>query len=271
MKKIFLFITLSIIYPTIASGTDSILPFLNQAISARAHSMGTIAGGLYDGANTIYANPAGLSTVTGAEFNYSFFKTCTSYTYAKKGFGIGYLKYDRNEESTESASLTTISISADGYISEHWGINYKFINDTISSTNTVEMQVYDVGIAYKFFGDYTVGIYSQNIGSPVKLRNGQEILPKATIAGIGYKTQKISLGIDNIFEQSGTNTINYGMELALTNSILLRVGYKDGTDAKEKITLGAGIIINKLQFDYGINMSDDSNKSQKISLSIKFG
>ncbi|MFH0807261.1 MAG: hypothetical protein V2A57_02460, partial [Elusimicrobiota bacterium] len=60
MKKIFLFITLSIIYPTIASGTDSILPFLNQAISARAHSMGTIAGGLYDGANTIYANPAGL-------------------------------------------------------------------------------------------------------------------------------------------------------------------------------------------------------------------
>ncbi|OGS18994.1 MAG: hypothetical protein A3J83_02435 [Elusimicrobia bacterium RIFOXYA2_FULL_40_6] len=273
MKKILLFLILTILSSTTASSENSFLPFLNQAISARAYSMGTLSGVLSDGANTIYANPAGLSALTGAELNYSFFnnlpgQTFASYSYAKKGFGLGYLKYD--EEKMESASLTTISISADGYISEHWGINYKFINDTISSTDTIEAQAYDIGIAYKFFGNYMAGIYSQNISSPVKLRNGRKILPRATIAGIGYKTQKISLGIDNIFEEDGTIKTNYGMEMALTDSILLRAGYKDGEE-NEKISYGIGIAINKLRFDYGVDLPDKSDRLQKISLSIKFG
>jgi len=262
------------------------LLFLTQPVSARSFAMGSATAGISDGANNIYGNPAALSHLKAIDVNYSsskgqFDESLASFAYAKRGFGIGFLTYDGgpidilSDNGTittftaESAALTTISMSVDGFISEHWGINYKFIKDTLLSGYSLETQAYDVAIMYTLFGKYSVGVISQNVGNAVSYRNTRELLPRATVVGVAYNSSTLLLTVDTINYQDGNTRVNYGTEFHMGRALFLRGGIKKGGPS-EVTTMGAGLLTGKIQFDYGVDMSNDFNKSQKISFSIMF-
>jgi len=250
------------------------------------------------GLESLFYNPAGLDVVprTEAMFSYtnyladiniSYFAIGTSLgdfgsiAFDLKAFDFGDIpittvQFPDGTGQNYSPSFITFGISYSKVLTDRIsiGTNFKFISESIQSTNATGFAV-DAGVQYSFYSGLKLGVTVKNIGTNMQF-SGQDLntrtdIPGSTIGSADGTYQivaetfqipsffELALTYDvNINEQNNVllastfvannafeDVMNFGLEYGFTNTFFVRGGYnvllENTSDSIYGLTLGAGV------------------------------
>ncbi|MDQ3193617.1 MAG: PorV/PorQ family protein, partial [Bacteroidota bacterium] len=151
------------------SQNNSAYNFLKLDIGARASALGGSSISATNDVNSIFYNPAGISTLTGKQASFGFFKYLLDINsgnisfgqrYKDAGYfgaGIRYINYgsfdlidgQANNNGTFSANDIALSLGYSNIYKNnfHYGVNLKFIYSKIETYSSTAVAA-DVGVLY---------------------------------------------------------------------------------------------------------------------------
>lgn len=284
--------------------------FLKVDAGSRPVSMGSAFVGVADDVNTIFWNPAGLTSIENREFtgmhNFSFADINNeSFGYAQtignKGvFGISILgtfaSIERRKGPTEEPVETFNAGSfAAGLSYSHEivpnlsiGGTAKFINRQLD-VEDMTGGAFDVGGIYRLGNILNIGASLCNLGTidfesreNEDLPEGTNSLPTKVRAGAAlYPSEKLIIAGDVNVPMSGDPTFHVGAERWFYHDIFaIRAGYNYGDDENPSRGLTAGLGVRaygtaplekvNFQFDYAYVPDKGLGDSHRVSFITRF-
>jgi len=258
--------------PLLAQGTTA-FEFLRNDVGARAAALGGSFVTASDDPNLLFANPAGLATLSARRVSIGFFKHLLDMNagYVSLGMevpglgfvggGINYMNYGEFKRTGEEGQdLGTfgagdVSITA-GYASElrtglTYGVAAKFIYSSIAEARSSACAV-DVGLQYVAVpGRVVVGGSLLNLGTqfnpyvttreplPLDLQLGVSVSPEHLPAVIMVGFHKLNEEQDNLGKH--LRQFSVGVEFTASPNVLLRVGYNNERRQELKIGQSSGL------------------------------
>jgi len=273
--------------------------FLLIGVGARATGLGGAYTAISDGAVASYWNPSGLTSVKGGEVLLGHFAWYQDMTVEH-----GILAYQVNDRTTVAASIIYLNYgtiqnydingSYTGDISAYdWsggvslgyqvndnvsvGVTGKFINQKIDDINGTTAAI-DLGMKYSA-DRFALGAFLGNLGPKMTFENTSEDLPSSGRFGLMvYPFNKqflTSVEIEKRFH--GNTIIRQGFEVNYDNQYFIRTGYNYYPQDNDRafstgLSVGAGIKLNKAEFDYSYTPNDkySSEDIHRLSLVFKF-
>ncbi|MBL7128978.1 MAG: type IX secretion system protein PorQ [Ignavibacteria bacterium] len=270
----FLLIVSFLLSSNLSSQNKSTYNFLTLNVDARSSALSGSVEAIVNDVNSIYYNPAGLSTLENPQGSVGFFKylldiNSGSAAYSQKykdigyfGIGIRYInygsfeKYDETYTNTGTFNANDIAISigyANKYIERlHYGVNAKFIYSSYDEYSSTAIAA-DLGLMYQI-PEYmlNIGISLLNIGTQLDpYVNTREELPLDLRIGFNKKLEYLPLTFsaalhnlaadeDKFFDRFKNVTV--GGEFELNEYVNLRIGYNNQhrQDLKTGSTIGIG-------------------------------
>jgi len=283
--------------------------FLKIDAGSRPVSMGSAFVGVADDINTIFWNPAGLTSIENRELtamhNFSFADINNeSFGYAQKlgnkgVFGISILgtfaEIERRTGPTDNPDNTFIAGSfAAGVAYSHKIINNlsiggtgKFINQQFDVEDMTGGAV-DFGAIYRLGNKLNIGASLCNIGTinfesreNEELPEGINSLPTTFRTGAAlYPLGKLLIAADVNIPFSGNTTFHIGAEKWFYDVFAVRAGYNYGKGDNPSRGLTAGVGIKafgsepleevNFQFDYAYVPEEGIGDSHRISFITRF-
>lgn len=283
--------------------------FLKVDAGSRPVSMGSAFVGVADDVNTIFWNPAGLTSIDSRELtgmhNSSFADINNeSFGYAQKignkgVFGISILgtfaEIERRSGPTEEPDDSFVASSlAAGLSYSHeivhnmsLGGTVKFISQQFDIEN-ITGGAFDIGGVYRLGNSFSIGASLCNLGSvdfesrkEEDLPEGINSLPTKIRAGVAlYPMEELVIAGDLNVPFSGNLTFHVGAERWFYDVFAIRVGYNYGGDENPSRGLVAGLGIKaygtaplekvNFQFDYAYVPDEGVGDSHRISFITRF-
>lgn len=267
---------------SVYSQANSTFNFLKLDIGARASSLGGSFNSQTNDVNSIFYNPAALSTLKNKQASVGFFKylldinsgnAAFSQRYKNIGYfgaGIRYInygsfeKFDEQSNSLGTFTANEIALSL-GYsnISKnnfHYGINLKFIYSKIDIYSSTAVAA-DLGILYSIpVTQWNFGVSLLNAGTQLSEYNStKEKLPVDLRVGISKKLEHLPLRvhfeIDNLTQNADKffdrfKNLSVGGEFDFSDNVKFRLGYNNG----DRQNLSTGSSLGVAGFSTGLGI-----------------
>lgn len=267
---------------------------LSAGIGARAMALGGAASVIVEGPESLYWNPARLTTlerpslsltheplIEGTRLEQAAFGLKIS----SMAFGVGYasLLYDPipatddvgNSLGTFTADERLINLGLAFQTGRvHWGLVGKYLRSDLDNRRA-QTAAMDAGITTPnpFFGCITHAFVAQNIGGSLTYINEKTPLPQNFIFGTAYKNGKnISFEIDvqrnRDQEWNGMAGVEWSLAVAKTSFLHLRGGYttiRKNLGGLAGASVGAGLTIGSFSLDYAWLPYGDLGDSHVLS------
>ena len=287
--------------PSFAAQTDATTSatFLKLPVGARNAALGA-TGAAEASVYSLYWNPAGLAAVEGAElaYSYSSWLANTSYQflgYAQKTsvgtFGVSaqYLNVPGIQEyDNTGAPLSGQYRPFDGLVSAAYarqvgfvsvGVDVKAIYSKLQE-RTAQTVAADVGARVdSLFGrKLSAGLTLQNAGPGLKYDQDRAPLPLNVKGGLAYSPYAgLTLCLDLNKSRGADPWLGAGVEYLLVTSPGVFIGPRAGyeTDRMDLggfagMTMGFGLVLHKLSFDYAFVPMGDFGDTHRLSLKVAF-
>lgn len=275
--------------------------FLTIGVGAKAAGMSSAYTAMSEGADAVYWNPAGLTSVDGSEIMLSHFDwyqdvSLEHGTYAKKlnsstafATSITYLNYGtikrygiNGEPLANDISVYDWagSVSLGFQVSDNLSVGFsaKYINQKIDD---VSGSAFAGDIGFKFIAEnYAVAGFIGNYGSKMKFDASEEKLPRTARLGFSFYpfSQNFVTSIEAEKKMEGNTIFHHGIEYNFNQQYYLRSGYNyymndSDRGIGENLSFGAGVQFQSASIDYAFTTSDSFTKESlhRFSLNFKFG
>lgn len=275
--------------------------FLKIGVSSRAIGMGGAHVGLADDAYAIFWNPGGLGNVKYNEITTMYNKYLegishgfTAFVYPTRyagvyGLSIIYLTSGSIKEtkvnSTGGYEYTNNTFNTFEYcVMSSYGYrfnrrvsaggNFKLIKGRLANYSSDLAFALDLGAIYSPWRILNLGLSVQNMGTPVRYDKKDFKLPFVVRLGTALKLldESLILALDVNIPNDNNVNIHAGMEYNLLEVFSFRTGYQTGDkDDLWSYSLGFGVKLKGLYFDYAFKPTEDFGNTHRISMGWKFG
>lgn len=253
--------------------SEGTFAFLRNDVSARAAALNGSFVSMTNDPNTIFYNPASLTTIERPVGSIGFFKhlldiNAGNFAFAQYvdglgsvGMGISYISYGTFTEidqfqnvlgSFGASEFAIIGGIATAYDEETTlGVNIKAIYSSIAGYSSSAL-AFDVGVMHQIPAEnITLGASILNIGRQLKTYAGiREPLPLDVKIGITKRPEhlpvllnlnfhKLNEPHESFFERFGS--FSFGAEFLMSESVRLRVGYNNEQRKELKLGTSAGM------------------------------
>lgn len=154
-----------------------------------------------------------------------------------------------------------------------WGLTGKYLTSELAQykANTLAM---DLGFLRPLGDRFYLAGALQNFGNSLKYVKEQERLPKMARLGASWLVHKgiptTSLYWDFPYRLNEKDLrAAVGLELKM-GVLAIRSGYASGKNL-QKVSLGAGLILDRFSFDYAVGLADKVDTRHLASLAMRFG
>ncbi len=290
LKKTSAYIILALIFTAASSLYSQEIPaydFLKVDPSARASALGGAFETYTDDPNTIFYNPAGLSTVEGKRLSASFGKYLldinfgtASYNMKYKdigwfGVGVKYFNYgtfDYMDENgvptggTFTANDLMLTAGYSNYLYDvlNYGINVKYIYSGIAGYKSSAVG-FDIGLLYMIPSQkMNLALSVNNIGTQLSTYAGvREKLPLDVRVGLSKQLEhlplKLSVSFSNLNVQRDNalqhlKSFAIGGEFTFSENVSARVGYSN--EKRQDLKLGTSLGIAGFSAGLGVKILD---------------
>ncbi len=269
---------------TSLSQSNSTYNFLKLDIGARASALGGSYIAATNDVNSIFYNPAGLSTLTGKQASFGFFKYLIdvnsgnisfSQRYKNAGYigaGIRYINYgsfekfdgQSNNLGTFSANEIALSLGYSNLYKNnfHYGVNLKFIYSKIDIYSSAAIAA-DVGVLYTIpTSMWNFGFSILNAGTQLsKYNSTKEDLPLDVRIGVSKKLEHLPLRVhvemSNLTDKGDKfldrfKNLSVGGEFDFSENVKFRLGYNNGD--RQNLGTGSSLGIAGFSTGFGIKL-----------------
>ena len=289
MKRLFCLMAVLIMSQVLSAGV-----FDDRFPSAKYVGMGGSGVAMADDVWASYYNPAGLSRLSGPQigssyvrlFNQSFLQNAfgaAAYPISPK-YGSASLSFQYFGTSHESQNLSgeyTLAFShgfhllkdinsslAFGYSLKAYYLDYATSISGIELGNATTFGV-DIGFQASVYNRTTIGFYALNVNSPSVGVDAKRNLPQRVVAGVAYQPYD---GVTTSLDMSRTVGVGEmefwaGTDFRLFNYLSIRFG---GTTNPNRYSLGIGLNIHQLNFDYGLRTHSELGETHQVGLMYRF-
>jgi len=256
--------------------------FARIGVGARPLGMGGAFVAVADDANSVYWNPAGLTSLKGMEFTSMYSQQLGIIDYNFLAFASPFENIGNFGISWIGLSADTIYSSGVGTYSENTiaisygrevipnlsvGVNLKFLS--VSATKTSSGFGLDIGAQYRAMDKLEVGLMIVDPVSNIKWQESgtSESLKSLYILGMAYEViDGLTLACD--IENLDFDKLHLGAEYWYFYPQLACLGLRAGSD-RGNLAVGATLKIENFGFDYAF-MSHDIGNSHRISVGARF-
>ncbi len=269
---------------------------LKESLGARSLAMGDAYVGVASSPETIFWNPAGLTTMEKAEVSAMYFKEVAdmglmSIQYAQPldfgALGIAIESFSAGDMELNCLDGTSKTVNAQSdYIinlaygrklgtSFSAGANLKYLNSTLAEAESASTFTVDLGCLYQLtqVKGLSLGVNLQNIGGGMKYIEEEDPLSFTIRAGAAYtkalRNNTLTISGDLNKPKELSTRFNMGAEYLYNQIIALRAGYKFGYDL-DSFTAGFGVKINRYSLDYAFAPKGVLGDNHRVSLGILF-
>jgi len=282
--------------------------FLKIGSGARPSSLGDAYTSVSGDVNSLFHNPAGLSSAKNFEFTAqygTYFQSILhnalafSYRLSDKagviGVGVINLSVDKIDKRTSDTAIPDTTFSAGdyayiiSYARQLWekvslGVNAKYIYSKIDD-KTAGAFAGDIGVIAQptvFTKSISVGIAAQNLGQEIKFDTESDPLPFTIKAGISSRfiNEKLLISLDTIAPRDNSISFAVGAEytqpVASVLNVSARAGYRTSSNEEKLeglagLTAGAGIVFKgQYLFDFAWIPYGILGDTFRYSLSVRF-
>ena len=263
--------------------TTSTYNFLRLDVDARSAAMAGSFVSAENDVNSVFYNPAGISTLQAPQASIGFFKylldiNSGNIAYSQKYKDLGYFgaslrfinygtfdKYDENYENQGTFSANDMALTltySNTYIENlHYGIGLKFIYSNIGEYNSSAMAL-DLGLMYKIPSQkMMIGASLLNLGTQLKAYyNTSEKLPLDLKIGASKTLEHlpltVSIAFNNLLQESNDfvgrfKDVTLGGEFIVSDNVDLRIGYNN--QQRQDLKTGTAIGIGGFSAGLGLN------------------
>ncbi len=264
------------------------MPFLQTQSSARTEAMGGAIAGMAGNSNSVFGNPAALSSLKGSELSFSHFEyyggirheTVSAVSELANGTALGLsLVYINNGEQdrrdifgVRSGNFTpfqlvpTLSFSTAINKDISFGANVKVPYENIDDYSSAKV-VFDLAAFLNVGEGFSAGINFQNLGL-------YENPPANLKAGMGYFSASLSAGLDLNCRPGGPSALGLGLEGTVLEGFPLRAGIKYDTgeafNLLNSLSFGFGVKITQLSLDYAFKLREDLGNTHYVTAVVRF-
>jgi hypothetical protein len=265
--------------------------FLKIAIGAKPAALGGAFVGVDGDVNSICWNPAGLGSIKQQQTTFMHNEWLSGVRYEFVGYakplsdgrviagGITYLGSgniegwkDQNSRSDFSAGDMAVTIGYGHKMNGKMllGANAKIIHQRIKDSNATGMAM-DMGILCSTrVKGLMIGANLRNLGTRMKFENEADSLPLEINGGMSFKLPKLLCVMDMTVPIDNNIRINTGIEYQPIQYLSLRAGYGSNNDLDHGLSVGMGINIENLQFDYAYVPYGDVDNTHRVSIGKRF-
>jgi hypothetical protein len=271
--------------------------FLKIGIGARAEGMGGAFVGLADDPSAIYWNPAGPSQLDCSQAMFMHNRWAQDIAYECLGYALPIdpentvaiavtflhmgeiLGYDQDDNPTSSFSAYDAAILL-GYSREisaglSLGATAKAILEKLEDEKA-QAAAFDIGLFYDL-SILSFGLSLRNLGTELKFVERKHPLPTDLRAGIAVRVlnDHLLLSTDIDFLTDAPPEFRQGIECSFQNILFARGGveYKTQNHSSPPLTrptVGGGVRISNLQFDYTYSSARYLGDLHNFSLTYRF-
>ena len=288
--------TLSIVIGlALASGADAVVNIQNLGAGARSASLGNAFVAVADNGDAMFANPAGLATLSGRQLAYTNVSllhsglddddlgqhvvSLTQPLGGRLALGVGYERIGSDQMSENGAFLGLgYRLSRD----LHLGLTGKYVfwqvaafdsNDPVSGQSAGSVGA-DVGLLWRTpFRGARLGVQLKNALQPnatcdcaangASLASGAGDLPMDLSVGLSHRRDQMLLSVQwtvrDVGGDGSESRLVAGGETSLVEGLMLRAGGSRifEEDAQGDLNAGLGYRWKKMLFDYGYHIPLD--------------
>ena len=269
-------------------GTIAGLSLLRSG-DVRAVAMGGSAVWLGGSAGAVYANPAGLSGVTGVDVSASYqagfadsylttFNGATRLGPAAVGIGLGFYNAGAIDLVDSFGGVRSVSALSDTIIRVggaigtgdvfSFGATATLFSSRLVDEFTASAFLLDTGALLRM-GRFSVGVSLQNLGGTLTYDTAAAAVPLRMRGGVGYMDGRLAVGVEASKEPDTNIREMLGAEYRFTESFMVRAGYKIGYDT-ELWTLGFGAAFGMIRVDYAFSFFTDTAAGHQIGFGASF-
>jgi hypothetical protein len=286
--------------------SEAVVNIQNLGAGARSASLGNAFVAVADNGDAMFANPAGLATLTGRQVAYTNVSllhsgleeddlgqhvvSLTQPLGGRLALGVGYERIGSEQMSENGAFLGVgYRLSRDlqlGLTGKYvfWQVSDFDSNDPVSGQSAGSVGA-DVGLLWRTpFQGARLGVQLQNVlqpnatcncGSGGSLESGAGDLPMDLSVGVSHRRDQMLLSVQwsvrDVGGEGSESRLVLGGETSLVEGLMLRAGGSRAfeEDAKGDLNAGLGYRWNKMLFDYGYHIPlelSEANGSHRFSL-----
>ena len=252
--------------------------FEEKPASARSLSLGDANTSLCTESSNLFTNPASLGFISKKELQLSWsqlygLKELTSGDFyfsfplnKQLTLGMGYNIFGKNDYYTESLVIIGLGMKMNEYLSA--GTNLKYYQLSFPAPyGDHHTAGFDIGSQLNLKEKVRLGVALKNINQ-AELIKDSEIIPFSYSLGISlYPYKNILLTADLYKTRDQDEELKFGQEIKPLPGLFLRFGMKPSPAC---YSLGSGLEIEKLKFDYGYLSHPTLGGSHKLTLSLDF-
>jgi len=246
--------------------------------SARSLSLGGATTSLSSEASHLFSNPASLGYFSKKEIQLSWSELfgleelssgdfCFTIPLNKRlTLGTEYNIFGKNDYYQENLVILGIGIKVCESIS--LGTNLKYYQLSFPSPyGDFRTLGIDLGFLSQIKEKAQIGLALKNINQPELIESSEKI-PFSYSFGISlYPYKQVLLSADLYKTRAEEEELRFGQEIKLFSNLALRFGTKS---APACYSLGSGVELDKLRFDYGYLSHPVLGGSHKVTLSFDF-
>ncbi len=134
--------------------------------------------------------------------------------------------------------------------------------------------VADLGAMYRVpaVQGLTLGASFRNLGTQPKFTTASEDLPRTVQLGASWKASRLITAMaDYEFIRDRDGAFRGGIEVTPLEALSLRVGYNQGIDADNGLTVGAGFKFSNIEIDYAYAPFGEFGDAHRVSAEVAFG
>lgn len=213
-----------------------------------------------------YAQPTSFGTFAGS---FGYYDTGSEKLYGSDGseFNV-HLQRDILGAVSYAASLGAAAFGASG----------KFLSSELAEAKSASAFAVDFGVIVRPpSSGLAFGLALRNVGSGIKFIQEKDPLPMELRLGSSYllpmgsRQYKMLLSADVPYLVNEKDTmVKVGAELAYLGSLSLQAGYNFNSDA-QGLTLGAGVLLGKINVNYGLGLTEGLSDVHRITVGYRFG
>lgn len=262
------------LFVTSAAGVHAGTPLLLLfPAGGRAGALAGAFTSVADDAETVFYNPAGLSTTTrvnggimyrslGESFVSDIFMVSAdlSVPFDNYGVGTGFI-YEKVDENGSYDLYAVASYSTKLGKKSAYGLGVKYLRSLVQGEGDGSAMGFDMGIILSS-APYSVGLSVQNWRQPIDYGDRRQELPEVIRIGLSYKDPRthapLSIEYRRIDGPDRGSFIHAGVEVpAVAGKLCLRAGYvREINTGEDSILFGLGIRLGTKQKSGLNNLSD---------------
>ncbi len=271
MRRLALTFILCLMFFEFSSGA-----FEEKPGSARGLSLAGAASSLSSESSHLLSNPASIGLFSKKEIQLSWSKLfgldelsqgdlyLTFPLNKRLTLGGGYNIFGKNDYYKENLLIIGFGIK----VSEHLslGTNLKYFQLSYPSPyDDFKTLGFDLGSLYKIDEKVQIGLAFKNMNQPELIKNSDQI-PFSYSAGLSiYPYKQVLLAVELHQTKSEKEELRFGQEIKVFSNVALRFGMKTSPAC---YSLGTGLELQNLRFDYGYLSHPVLGGSHKVTLSF---